>query len=109
MLVGDGCDGRRCLVRHCRRLDGAGALLLQMDLLGFPQEESINIRFDLVARDCLRDLVIESYLDVRVRVLHSHDGAKMLHREEEAVNWAAPPDGVAIIGQRCGIPPHCRE
>jgi hypothetical protein len=48
MLVGDGHNGRRCPVRHRRCLNGAGALLLQVDLLGFPPEESVNICLDLV-------------------------------------------------------------
>jgi hypothetical protein len=33
----------------------------------------------------------------------------MLHRKKEGVDGAALPDGVAVIGQRCGVPPRCWE
>ena len=109
MLVGDGRKGRRCPVRHRGRLDGAGAPLLEVDLLGFPPEESVDVRVNLVARDGLSHLVVGAYSDVRVRVRPSHDGAKMLHRKKEGVDGAAPPDGVAVVGQRRGVPPRCWE
>ena len=109
MLVGDGRKGRRCPVRHRGSLDGAGAPLLEVDLLGFPPEETVDILLDFVTRDGLRDIIVGAYSDVRVRVRPSHDGAKMLHRKKEGIDGAAPPDGVAVVGQRRGVPPRCGE
>ncbi len=86
MLVGDGHDGRWCPVRHRGCLNGAGAPLLKVDLLGFPPDESVDVLINLVAQDGLSHLVIGAYSDVGVQVLPSHDGAKMLHRQEEAVD-----------------------
>jgi hypothetical protein len=66
ILVGDGREGRRCLVRHCSCLNGASAPLLEVDLLGFTPEESVDVCLNLVAQDGLSHLVVGAYSDVIV-------------------------------------------
>ena len=84
-------------IGHRDRLRRAHAPLLEVDLLGFPPEESVHIGLKLVSRDGLGHLVEGVDSDVGVRVLGSHDGAEVLHRKKEAVDGMAPPDGVSIL------------
>ena len=64
--VRDGLEGTRRAIRHRDGLDGAGAPFLEVDLLGFPPEESVRVRLDIVFGDCVRDLIEGADLDVSV-------------------------------------------
>jgi hypothetical protein len=98
--VGYGLDGVRCLEGHCHSFGCARAPLLEVNLLGFPPVVPVHVGLDLVLVNGVCDLVERADLDVGVRVLAAHDGAKVLHREKEQVDGTAPPDGMAVLRQR---------
>ncbi len=90
--IGNGLKRGRCIVGHHRRFGCACVLLLEVDLLGFPPVVPVSIGLDLVLVKGLCDLAEQADLDVRFRVLASHDGAKLLQCEKEQIDGMFPPE-----------------
>ena len=57
----------------------AGALILEVNLLGFPPEEVSSVSLVLVFEDRWGDLVKGAYSDVSIRVLLAHYFLEVLH------------------------------